>query len=148
MSRLAVWRRFARHRLAVAGAALLILITLLVIAAPWIAPYDPAAQDWSQRLRPPSRAHPFGTDQFGRDVLSRVLYGEQSWNPLARTVELTEERLRVGRRATPLEELHLAAMAEAFQRGQWLGGGGTERRRTTDSDSRPSATSATLHSST
>lgn len=75
MSRLAVWRRFARHRLAVAGAALLILITLLVIAAPWIAPYDPAAQDWGQRLRPPSRAHPFGTDQFGRDVLSRVLYG-------------------------------------------------------------------------
>lgn len=59
--------------------------------------------------------------------MSRVLYGEQSWNPLARTVELTEERLRVGRRATPLEELHLAAMAEAFQRGQWLGGGGTER---------------------
>ncbi|CAL9475984.1 hypothetical protein [Streptomyces sp. enrichment culture] len=59
--------------------------------------------------------------------MSQVLYGEQSWNPLARTVELAEDRLRVGRRTTPLGELHLAAMAEAFLRGRWLGGGGAER---------------------
>ncbi|MEU6889493.1 hypothetical protein ABZ918_30655 [Streptomyces viridosporus] len=59
--------------------------------------------------------------------MSRVLYAEKSWNPLARTVELTEERLRRGGRTTPLDELNLAAMAEAFLRGRWLGGGGTER---------------------
>ncbi len=56
-----------------------------------------------------------------------MLYEERSWNPLARTVELTEERLRRGGRSTPSGELNLAAMAEAFQRGYWLGGGGAER---------------------
>ncbi|MFZ4154799.1 hypothetical protein [Streptomyces pseudogriseolus] len=56
-----------------------------------------------------------------------VLYGERSRNPLARTVRLTEDALRRGGRTTPLEELNLAAMAEAFLRGAWLGGGGAER---------------------
>ncbi|MFK8909065.1 hypothetical protein, partial [Streptomyces sp. YS-3] len=59
--------------------------------------------------------------------MSQALYTERSWNPLARTVELTEEDLRRGGHVTSLGELNLAAMAEAFQRGQWLGGGGTER---------------------
>ncbi|MFJ3078516.1 hypothetical protein ACIPJG_02055 [Streptomyces halstedii] len=59
--------------------------------------------------------------------MSQVLYGERSWNPLARTVELTEDRLRRGGRVTPLGELNLAAMADAYLRGRWLGGGGTER---------------------
>ncbi|WP_406364584.1 hypothetical protein [Streptomyces sp. NBC_00645] len=59
--------------------------------------------------------------------MSQVIYGERSWNPLARTVELTEDQLRSGGRITPLSELNLAAMAEAFQQGCWLGGGGTER---------------------
>ncbi|MFF8602193.1 hypothetical protein ACF065_13575 [Streptomyces sp. NPDC015232] len=59
--------------------------------------------------------------------MSGVRYGEQSWNPLARTVELTEDGLRRGGRTTPLAELNLAAMAEAYQRGHWLGGGGAER---------------------
>ncbi|MFI0976134.1 hypothetical protein ACH4SP_03790 [Streptomyces sp. NPDC021093] len=59
--------------------------------------------------------------------MSQVLYTERSWNPLARTVELTEEELRRGGRVTPLGELNLPAMAEAFHRGHWLGGGGTER---------------------
>ncbi|MFE7859479.1 hypothetical protein [Streptomyces sp. NPDC057403] len=59
--------------------------------------------------------------------MSEVLYGERSWNPLARTVELTETHLRRGGGSTPLGELNLAAMAEAFQRGCWLGGGGAER---------------------
>ncbi|WGD41666.1 hypothetical protein [Streptomyces cathayae] len=56
-----------------------------------------------------------------------LLYDERSRNPLARTVRLTEDRLRRGGRTTPLSELNLGAMAEAFQRGCWLGGGGTER---------------------
>ncbi|MFE5791858.1 hypothetical protein ACFQ8C_04685 [Streptomyces sp. NPDC056503] len=59
--------------------------------------------------------------------MNEVLYGERSWNPLARTVELTEEGVRRGGRLTPAGELNLAAMAEAYLRGQWLGGGGTER---------------------
>ncbi|MCT7351812.1 hypothetical protein N4P33_06440 [Streptomyces sp. 15-116A] len=59
--------------------------------------------------------------------MSQVLYGERSRNPLARTVELTDDRLRRGGRTTPLDELNHAAMAEAFLRGFWLGGGGTER---------------------
>ncbi|MFE7973941.1 hypothetical protein [Streptomyces shenzhenensis] len=59
--------------------------------------------------------------------MSQVLYGERSWNPLARTVELTEDRLQRGGNSTPLSELNLGAMAEAFQRGRWLGGGGAER---------------------
>ncbi|MCF1647761.1 hypothetical protein [Streptomyces indiaensis] len=59
--------------------------------------------------------------------MSQVLYQERSRNPLARTAELTEDRLRRGGRTTPLDELNVAAMAEAYQRGRWLGGGGTER---------------------
>nr|WP_258310343.1 hypothetical protein [Streptomyces sp. FT05W] len=59
--------------------------------------------------------------------MSQVLYGERSWNPLAQTVELTEERLRRGGRTIPLDELNLGAMAEAYLRGHWLGGGGAER---------------------
>ncbi|MFB6942685.1 hypothetical protein ACFCZY_18510 [Streptomyces sp. NPDC056237] len=59
--------------------------------------------------------------------MSRTLYGERSWNPLARTVELTDDRLQRGSRATPLSALNLGAMAESFQRACWLGGGGAER---------------------
>jgi len=59
--------------------------------------------------------------------MSQALYTERSWNPLARTVELTHEDLRRGGKVTSLSELNLLAMAEAFQRGHWLGGGGTER---------------------
>ncbi|MGW6456088.1 hypothetical protein ACWF94_09195 [Streptomyces sp. NPDC055078] len=59
--------------------------------------------------------------------MSRVLYGERSGKLLPRIVELTEDRLRVGSRTTPLHELNLGAMADAYLRGSWLGGGGTER---------------------
>jgi len=72
---------FARHARYVfgenpvtAGAlALFIALVLLAVVGPSIAPYDPLASDTSQTLRPPSRAHWFGTDQVGRDILSRVL---------------------------------------------------------------------------
>ncbi|MGW6541656.1 hypothetical protein ACWGBH_02180 [Streptomyces massasporeus] len=59
--------------------------------------------------------------------MSQALYEERSRNPLARTAELTEDRLRRGGRTTPLDELNLGAMADAYLRGHWLGGGGTER---------------------
>ncbi|MGV9454841.1 hypothetical protein [Streptomyces sp. NPDC003635] len=58
--------------------------------------------------------------------MSQLLYGERSWNPLTRT-ELTDGGLRRGGRSMPLGELNLAAMADAYQRGYWLGGGGAER---------------------
>lgn len=51
------------------------LIGLASLAAPLIAPYDPIFQDAAARLQPPSFAHPFGTDNFGRDILSRIIHG-------------------------------------------------------------------------
>jgi peptide/nickel transport system permease protein len=68
-------RRLIRNPGAVVGAIVLVLIVLLTVFAPLIAPYDPIAQD-SQAIRAaPSAAHIFGADNFGRDVFSRVLYG-------------------------------------------------------------------------
>jgi len=56
---------------------LLVLAAMAAAAvlAPWVAPYDPAAQAWEQALRGPSAAHWLGTDEFGRDVLTRIIYG-------------------------------------------------------------------------
>jgi peptide/nickel transport system permease protein len=59
----------------VLGAGLLGAWAFIAIAAPFVAPYDPILQDATARLAPPSPAHPFGTDNFGRDILSRVIWG-------------------------------------------------------------------------
>lgn len=69
------WRALRQNPLALLG--LVIIASLLIVAAvaPWIAPYDPIAQNLSQRLLPPSAAHWMGTDELGRDILSRVIYG-------------------------------------------------------------------------
>jgi peptide/nickel transport system permease protein len=65
-----------RHnRLAAAGCVLLAVFLVFALFAPWIAPEDPASNDLPSRLQPPSAAHWFGTDEFGRDILSRVIYG-------------------------------------------------------------------------
>ena len=58
----------------IVGSCILLAAIVLAVFAPWIAPYDPILQDTSNALRPPSYAHPFGTDNFGRDVLSRVIW--------------------------------------------------------------------------
>jgi peptide/nickel transport system permease protein len=68
-------RRFLRHRLAMFGLVALVLMTLLLVAAPWVAPYDFAAQDLARFREAPSADHLLGTDSFGRDVLSRLIYG-------------------------------------------------------------------------
>jgi peptide/nickel transport system permease protein len=67
-------RRFLRHRLAVTGAALFTLILLSVLLA-GLSPFDPSATDLHARFEGPSLSHPFGTDDLGRDTLTRVLYG-------------------------------------------------------------------------
>jgi len=67
--------RFARNRAALLGAGILIVVTAAAIAAPWLAPYDPLAVDLGRNFAGPSRAHLLGTDQLGRDTLSRLLYG-------------------------------------------------------------------------
>ncbi|PSH65404.1 ABC transporter permease [Phyllobacterium sophorae] len=70
------WSRWLGQRLTlVAGMAILGLFIFMAIAAPMIAPYDPIAQNGDLRLVPPSFLHPFGTDNFGRDILSRIIWG-------------------------------------------------------------------------
>ncbi len=72
-------RRFARRRpLGGVGAALVLLMVAAAALASIIAPYDPLATDFLAILQPPSLAHPLGTDAFGRDVLSRLLYGART----------------------------------------------------------------------
>ncbi len=68
-------RRAARARLAPFGAAVLLSALLTAVAAPLVAPYDPLKLDLGHALAPPGRAHLLGTDNVGRDVLSRVVWG-------------------------------------------------------------------------
>lgn len=71
------WQRATRSGGLAIGLVLALAMVLVALAAPWLAPYDPNAQDVLLKLEPPSAAHPFGTDDFGRDVLSRVIYGSR-----------------------------------------------------------------------
>jgi peptide/nickel transport system permease protein len=68
-------RQFPRHRAAMVGLVCLVLICLAAALAPLIAPYDPVQIKLSAKLKPPSFEHLLGTDHFGRDVFSRLLYG-------------------------------------------------------------------------
>lgn len=70
-------RMCRQNKLAAFSAVLILVILLLAIFAPLVAPYGEAEQDLLQRLQPPSLAHWFGTDELGRDVLSRILYGSR-----------------------------------------------------------------------
>jgi peptide/nickel transport system permease protein len=70
-----VWRRLLRHRSALLGGTIIASLVMIALVGPALAPYDPVAMDLSNRFRPPSLTHPFGTDEFGRDVFTRVLYG-------------------------------------------------------------------------
>ena len=69
------WHAFAKNRLAVMGGAVVLCLVVLALSAPVLAPWDPNRPDLRNMLGDPSRAHPLGTDQLGRDVLSRMLYG-------------------------------------------------------------------------
>ena len=71
------WRRFRRSPIATAALVYVIAIMVIAVTAPLISPYPPNAADLSARLVPPSDAHPLGTDDVGRDVLSRLIYGSR-----------------------------------------------------------------------
>jgi peptide/nickel transport system permease protein len=72
------WRRALRRPPAVAGAAIVVLFLLMALTAPWLATGDPIRTNWSQIRKAPSPAHPFGTDDLGRDVYSRVVWGART----------------------------------------------------------------------
>jgi len=71
------WRKYKKSRAALMGLAIIISFSSIAVFAPLISPYDPWYIDFSQKFQGPSYKHPMGTDQFGRDVLSRVIYGSR-----------------------------------------------------------------------
>ncbi|KRQ05412.1 ABC transporter permease [Bradyrhizobium manausense] len=71
-------RRLFKRKAAVAGLVVLIVFILLALLAPLLVPYDPIATGWSLVRKPPTTAHWFGTDELGRDILSRVIYGARA----------------------------------------------------------------------
>ncbi len=74
----AAWRGFARNRLAMGGLAIVLALVGMAACADWIAPYSPTEGDLrTLRLLPPSAAHWFGTDDQGRDILSRIIHGSR-----------------------------------------------------------------------
>ncbi len=87
-------RALRRNPSAVAGGLVVAAITVLAIVGPVLTPYDPNAQHLGNRLQGPSLAHPFGTDQLGRDVATRLLYGARITLGLA--VLVTVVRLTIG----------------------------------------------------
>jgi peptide/nickel transport system permease protein len=70
-----VWSSIRRQRLAMTGALLVAFFAVVAALGPSLAPHGPTEQFSQDRLQPPSRAYPLGTDEFGRDILSRLLYG-------------------------------------------------------------------------
>ncbi|MSQ74157.1 MAG: ABC transporter permease [Rhodoferax sp.] len=72
------WRRFARRRAALLGVAIVLSFIVLALGAAWIAPLDPIATNWGAIRKAPSAAYWFGTDEIGRDVLSRVIWGTRA----------------------------------------------------------------------
>ncbi len=71
------WARFRRNRLALVGLALVAVLGLSAVLAPWVAPYDPARQSLIEKRARPGGKFLLGADEFGRDILSRVIYGSR-----------------------------------------------------------------------
>ncbi len=72
---MAAWRALLRHRSGMLGLIITLLMLLLSLAAPWIAPHDPLTMMSADRFASPSSTYPMGADEFGRDIFSRMLYG-------------------------------------------------------------------------
>jgi peptide/nickel transport system permease protein len=82
------WRRLKQRKSAMLGLVVICILILLAVFAPLVAPYDPAQQSWTAVRKPPSWAHWFGSDESGRDLLSRVIYGARA-SLLAGVVSVT-----------------------------------------------------------
>lgn len=104
-----VVRRLLRHRGAVAGLVVILLFFAAALLAPLLSPYDPLAQDLNRRLQGPSSAHLLGTDDFGRDILSRVMYGAR--------ISLTVGFMSVG--IAVIGGLLLGLVAGFYTTGRW-----------------------------
>jgi peptide/nickel transport system permease protein len=104
-----VVRRLLRHRGAVAGLVVILLFFAAALLAPLLSPYDPLAQDLNRRLQGLSSAHPLGTDDFGRDILSRVMYGAR--------ISLTVGFMSVG--IAVVGGLLLGLVAGFYTTGRW-----------------------------
>ena len=72
------WRRLLRRKSAMFGLVVIVLFVLIAVFAPLIAPYDPTQQSWTSIRKPPSLQHWFGTDELGRDLFSRVIFGARA----------------------------------------------------------------------
>ncbi|MCA9967950.1 MAG: ABC transporter permease, partial [Anaerolineales bacterium] len=70
-----VWRQFRKHKMAVLGMTVLLLLIVGVVVGPIVTPYDIERSSLRERYQPPSLVHPFGTDDLGRDMLTRILAG-------------------------------------------------------------------------
>lgn len=77
-SRNRAWRKFKRNRVALLGAAIVLAMVILAVFAPVLATYDPFQTSFMTIRKPPSAAHWLGTDELGRDIYSRMLYGAQA----------------------------------------------------------------------
>ena len=75
---LAAWRRLRRRRAAMWGLGVVLMFTLMALLAPWLGLQDPIATSWGAIRKAPSAAHWFGTDEIGRDVFARVVWGTQA----------------------------------------------------------------------
>jgi peptide/nickel transport system permease protein len=101
-------RRFARNKLAVSGAIIVLILAVVAVFAPLIAPYDPTEPNYAEQLQGPSWQHLCGTDRIGRDVFSRMVYGSR--------VSLLVGFVSVG--ISTLIGLLLGALAGYF--GRWV----------------------------
>lgn len=103
-----IWRRLVRDRWAMAGLALVVVVTLVALLAPWLAPGDPYRGDLRASLQAPSGAALLGTDEHGRDLLSRVLFGAR----ISLAVGLASQGIALG--------LGLALGLVAGYYGRWV----------------------------
>jgi peptide/nickel transport system permease protein len=71
------WQRFRRNRLALAGLCVVVLLAVAAAGAPWLAPADPAKQSLIEKRARPGEKFLLGADEFGRDILSRIIYGSR-----------------------------------------------------------------------
>lgn len=73
-----IWHRFKKNPLSVAGLAIILSLAAVAVLAPFISPYEPTKINVYNVLSPPSTSHPFGTDELGRDILSRMIWGSRA----------------------------------------------------------------------